>query len=368
MNGMNKIERMIEELCPEGVEYKKLGEVCEIMNGKDYKHLSDGDIPVYGSGGIMTYVDTFAYDKPSILLPRKGSIGNIFYVDKPFWTVDTIYWTIIDKNYTLPKFLYYYLSTVNFKSMNKAVGAVPSMTQKIYNSIVVPLPPLPIQEEIVRILDKFSQLEAELEAELDCRKRQYEYYRDKLLGFEGREDVEWKKLGDVCQVLRGKRLTKKELSENGTFPVFHGGLSPIGYYTSPNRAANSAMIIDVGASAGTVGYSDKAFWSSDGCFCFSHEDNTIYQKYLYYYLQSIEISIKGKVRTAGIPTLDNKDVERLSIPIPSLSEQQHIADILDRFEALTSDISQGLPAEIKARHQQYEYYRDKLLTFKPKTA
>ncbi len=319
----------------------------------------------------MTYVNSYMYDKPSVLLPRKGSIGNLFYVDKPFWTVDTIYWTIIDTTYTLPKFLYYCLSTINFKSMNTAVGAVPSMTQKIYNSVFIPLPPIPIQEEIVRILDKFTQLEAELEAELDCRKRQYEYYRDKLLSFDalrGARQVRWMKMSEICKVLRGKRLTKRDLSCNGTFPVYHGGLSPIGYYTSANRLANSAMIIDVGASAGTVGYSDRAFWSSDGCFCFSHEDDIISQKYLYYYLQSIEVSIKGKVRTAGIPTLDNKDVERLIIPVPPLSEQQRIADILDRFEALTTDISQGLPAEIRARRQQYEYYRDKLLTFNRKLA
>lgn len=113
------------------------------------------------------------------------------------------------------------------------------------------------------------------------------------------ENVEWKKLGEVCKVLRGSRLTKKELVETGKYPVFHGGIEPIGYYNQSNRKANSTMIINVGASAGTVGYSANDFWSSDGCFCFSHNEQ-LNQRYLYYSLQNIETFIKSKVRKAGV--------------------------------------------------------------------
>ena len=175
-------------------------------------------------------------------------------------------------------------------------------------------------------------------------------------------DVRWIKIGEFCKILRGKRLTTKELDTNGKFPVFHGGIKPIGFYPHSNRAANSTMIINVGASAGTVGFCKTAFWSSDGCFCFTH-NKIVIQKYLFYVLQSMEISLKSKVRIAGIPTLDNKNIERLVIPVISLSEQQRIISILDKFETLVNDLTEGIPAEIAAVQEQYEYYRNKLLSF-----
>ena len=170
--------------------------------------------------------------------------------------------------------------------------------------------------------------------------------------------VEYKRLGDICKVLRGKRLTTRDLSEDGPFPVYHGGIEPIGYYNNYNREANSVMIINVGASAGTVGFCDKKFWSSDGCYCISHNES-IMQKFLYYALQTIEFSIKSKVRKAGIPTLDNKEVERIEIPFPPLEIQEEIVKILDRFAEYTAE----LQAQLQARQEQYEYYRNKLLTF-----
>lgn len=123
------------------------------------------------------------------------------------------------------------------------------------------------------------------------------------------------------------------------------------------------MVINVGASAGTVGFSKEEFWSSDGCFCMSHSPELL-GRFLYYYLQTKEPLLFSRVRKAGIPTLDGKVLEELEIAIPSLSEQQRIVDILDRFDSLTTDLTQGLPAEIEKRKLQYEYYRDKLLTFK----
>lgn len=168
---------------------------------------------------------------------------------------------------------------------------------------------------------------------------------------------------EKCEVLRGKRLTTKELSSNFNIPVYHGGVEPIGYYDKSNREANSTMLINVGASAGTVGFCNKEFWSSDGCFCFSHND-LIMQKFLFYALQSIENIIKAKVRKAGIPTLDNKEIERISIPLPPIEVQERIVSVLEKFETLVKDLSQGLPAEIEARQNQYEFYRNRLLSFK----
>ena len=179
---MSKLKELINELCPNGVEYKALGEVAKISNGRDHKHLSDGDFPVYGSGGIMRYADEYIYNQESVLIPRKGSIGNIFYIDFPFWTVDTIFYTKINIDLIKPKYFYYYLKTQRLEELNTG-GGVPSLTKSVLDKVLIPIPPLPIQHEIVRILDTFTELTAELEAELEARKKQYEYYRDQLLTF-----------------------------------------------------------------------------------------------------------------------------------------------------------------------------------------
>ncbi|EFB8995605.1 restriction endonuclease subunit S [Escherichia coli] len=187
-------------------------------------------------------------------------------------------------------------------------------------------------------------------------------YLEKLL--DGTE-VEWKALGDVTSVLRGKRLTKNLLSAEEKFPVFHGGLEPLGYYNKSNRPANTVMIINVGASAGTVGYSTVDFWSSDGCFCLEHNE-LLNNRFLYFALIGYQSLLKSKVRVAGIPTLDAIVVNKLLIPIPcpsnpekSLAIQSEIVRILDKFTALTAELT----AELNMRKKQYNYYRDQLLSF-----
>ncbi|EIH4671985.1 restriction endonuclease subunit S [Escherichia coli] len=188
-------------------------------------------------------------------------------------------------------------------------------------------------------------------------------YLEKLL--DGTE-VEWKALGDVTSVLRGKRLTKNLLSAEEKFPVFHGGLEPLGYYNKSNRPANTVMIINVGASAGTVGYSTVDFWSSDGCFCLEHNE-LLNNRFLYFALIGYQSLLKSKVRVAGIPTLDAIVVNKLLIPIPcpsnpekSLAIQSEIVRILDKFTALTAELT----AELNMRKKQYNHYRDLLLSFK----
>ena len=163
-----------------------LSDCVEIKNGKDYKNLSDGNYPVYGSGGIMTYVNNYCYDKPSVLIPRKGSLNNLFYVEEPFWNVDTIFYTDINDNLISPKFLYYLLQTKHLENLNKA-GGVPSLTQSMLNKVLISFPCLNKQKQIISILDRFDKLcndiSEGLPAEIDARQKQYEYYRDKLLSF-----------------------------------------------------------------------------------------------------------------------------------------------------------------------------------------
>lgn len=168
------------------VVYRKLGEVCRIKNGRDYKHLGEGKVPVYGSGGIMKFVDEYVYDKPTVLIPRKGSLSNLFYVDTPFWNVDTIFYTEIDSNQICPKFLFHFLTTQKLEKLNMA-GGVPSLTQTTLNKLPIPLLPLSEQARIVEILDKFDTLTNSisegLPLEIQLRKQQYEYYREQLLDF-----------------------------------------------------------------------------------------------------------------------------------------------------------------------------------------
>ena len=175
------------------------------------------------------------------------------------------------------------------------------------------------------------------------------------------EQVEWKKLGEICKVQRGKRLTKNLLNENASYPVFHGGLEPLGRFHQFNREADTVMVINVGASAGTVGYSNCQFWSSDGCFCISHSE-LLNNKYLFYYLQTKTHFLQSQVRHAGIPTLDNLVVEKINLPILSLKEQNRIVGILDTF----MDSIENLKQQIDQRRKQYEHYRDQLLDLEGK--
>ena len=181
---------------------------------------------------------------------------------------------------------------------------------------------------------------------------------EKMIAEQCPNGVDRVQISSFSKILRGKRLTKSQLSESNGFPVFHGGKEPIGFYSESNREADTVMVINVGASAGTVGYYDKEFWSSDGCFCLSH-NKEVNNKYLYAVLLENEFSIKAKVRYAGIPTLDQSVIEKIEIPLPPLSIQEEIVSVLDKF----SELIEKTDEEIALRQKQYEYYREKLLTF-----
>ncbi len=179
-------------------------------------------------------------------------------------------------------------------------------------------------------------------------------FLEKLL--KGRE-VEWRKLGEVCEILRGKRLTKKELNENGKYPVYHGGIIPLGYYDKFNRKANQTMIINTG-SVGEVAWSDVEFWSSDGTFVIETGENII-DKYLYYFLKTTEFYLKSQKREGGVPTIEKNAIINLKIPIPPIDVQEEIVTILDKFTELNKELNK----ELNAREKQYKYYLNKLLTF-----
>ena len=168
-------------------------------------------------------------------------------------------------------------------------------------------------------------------------------------------------MGDITTITRGIRLVKNQLDEKGKYPVYQNSLIPLGYYNEANREANSAFVISAGA-AGEICYSKVAFWAADDCFCFDYND-CINSRYLYYSLQKQQALISSQVRRAGVPRLSRSVLENIIIALPPIKEQNRIVEILDRFDKLCNDISEGLPAEIEARQKQYEFYRDKILKF-----
>ncbi len=243
------------------IEWLPLAELARIKNGKDWKHLNEGDVPVYGSGGIMGYVDAYSYNQPTVLIPRKGSITNIFYVDTPFWNVDTIYYTEIDGSRLLPKYLYHFITTIDMMALDTGSGR-PSLTQSILNEVAVPIPcpsnlkkSLEIQGEIVRILGTFTELTAELTA----RKRQYNYYRDQLLRFED-GDVEWKTLEEVTTSIASGR--NKFRSTEGPYPVY-GSTGQIGFTSDATYSGDVLLVARVGANCGRVNAVSGVFDVSD---------------------------------------------------------------------------------------------------------
>lgn len=380
---MSKLDELITEFCPEGVEYRELSEVLTIRNGKDYRGFPEGDIPVYGSGGIMTYIDTSLYEKPSVLIPRKGSLDKLYYVDVPFWTVDTIFYTEINTSIIEPKFVFYHLQSQHLEKLNTA-GGVPSLTQTILKKVRIPLPPLPVQQEIVRILDNFTELTAELTAELTTRRKQYEYYRDLLLTFDDNPAVKWMTLGEISI------NTYSGGTPRANHPEYYGGDIPwlrtqevrfLDIYDTEMRITpealknssakwipeNCVIVAISGATAGRCAINKIPLTTNQHCCCLEINPEQANYRYVFHWVSSQYEKLKSLGQGAR-SDLNSGIIKGYPIPVPSLEEQERIVTILDRFDALCNDLTSGLPAEIEARQKQYEYYRDKLLSFKELTA
>ncbi|EGQ8324774.1 restriction endonuclease subunit S [Morganella morganii] len=383
MNELSYLEKLLDGV---GIEWKCLSDVARIKNGKDHKSLGEGKFPVYGSGGIMRYADTYAYNKPSVLIPRKGSLGNLFFIDVPFWTVDTIFYTEIDEAQIHPKYFYYYLTTVGLGEMNQA-GGVPSQTQSVLNKLKIPIPcpenrkkSLAIQAEIVRILDAFTAMTAELTAELNLRKKQYKHYRDQLLSF-AKMELEWKTLGWVGDVRMCKRILKNQTSDVGDIPFFKIGTfgkAPDAYisrdiFEEYKDRYHYPRVGEVLISAsGTIGRAvifngEDAYFQDSNIVWLENDESKVLNKYLFYFYQVANWNVSdGGV----IKRLYNDNIKKTLIPIPfpsdpkrSLAEQARVVAILDKFDTLTNSVLEGLPREIELRQKQYEYYRNLLLSF-----
>lgn len=361
---MSRIDDLIAEYCPDGVEYKRLGDVCKIKNGKDYKHLSAGDIPVYGSGGVMDVrVDTSVYNRPTVLLPRKGSIANVFYVDGPFWNVDTIFYTVIDEEQVISRYLYHVMMNAHIENYSTGSAARPSLTQSALNKIEIPVPPLPVQEEIVRILDSFSSLEAELEAELEARRKQYAYYRDQLI--RDCPSIRWIPLSEISENCdKSRKPIKKEKRIAGKTP-YYGASGVVDYVDGFTHEGDYLLLSEDGANllarSMPIAYQISGRnWINNHAHVLRIENANLRQL-VEMYLNSI--SLEPYITKGAQPKLTKQRMETIAVPVPSEDYLSRIVEMLTKFYALTTSLTDGLPAEIEARRKQYEYYRDRLLSF-----
>lgn len=394
---MKNLETLIQKLCPDGVEFVKLGEVCEIKTGKGItqKDCSESSkYPVYSGGKEpMGYYKEFNRNANTVTVSRVGAAGFVNYVTEDFYLNDKCFSVLPQKDEDInSKYLYYKLKALECCIINmQSGGGVPTINTKKVGSLEIPLPPIEVQTEIVRILDKFTSLEAELEmeleAELDCRKRQYEYYRDKLLSFDnvGRQEVEWKKMSEVC--LKTSKINWKlvegeykyiDLSSVDRDNHKISDCTIINKENAPSRAQQVVKTGDIlfGTTRPTLMrfcYIPKEY-DGEVCstgYCVIRVNNEMINSHFAYHFlftQKFQEYVEGHQKGASYPAISNKDVMSFELPIPSLQEQERIANILDRFESLTTSLQSGLPAEISARRKQYEYYRGKLLTFKRKGA
>lgn len=371
---------ILELLKNEKVEWKKLGEVVEILDSKRKPIKKSerifGNYPYYGANGIQDYVNDYIFDGTFILMGEDGSVMNKNFTPILHWIEKDKIWVnnhahVLGNSsdcYNL-KYIYYYLTTINVSGIVK--GTPPKINQANLRDIEIPIPSLETQEKIVEILDKFTNYVMELQSELQSRTKQYTYYRDKLLSQEYltkvtkemQEDrkVNTLRLEEVCEFKRGKRLVKSELQEDGEFPVYQNSIIPLGYYHENNFERDNTFIISAGA-AGEIVYSDREFWAADDVYVLKTKEN-ITSKYLYYLLLSKQYIIKSKVRKASIPRLSKDDIEKILVEIPPLSLQNKIVKVLDKFQVLLADTKGLIPEEIEQRQKQYEYYREKLLTF-----
>ena len=366
---------ILELLKNEKVEWKKLGEIKEIkvitakIKLKKNEYSEEGEYPIIDQGQdfIIGYTNKesalFDLDEYVIFGDHTESVK---YVDFRFAQgADGIKVLKTDKSYLKPRYLYH--AILNFYERQGKYMRHFSLLKQTE----IPIPSPEIQEKIVEILDKFTNYVTELQSELQSRTKQYTYYRDKLLSeeyltkvtkeMEEDRKVNTLRLEEICEFKRGKRLVKSELQEDGEFPVYQNSIIPLGYYHEKNFERDNTFIISAGA-AGEIVYSDREFWAADDVYVLKTKEN-ITSKYLYYLLLSKQYIIKSKVRKASIPRLSKDDIEKILVDIPPLSLQNKIVKVLDKFQVLLADTKGLLPEEIEQRQKQYEYYREKLLTF-----
>ena len=404
---MSKLDELLRELCPNGVEYKKLGEIATVLRGASPRPIkkyitndSDGvnwikigDVPV-GSKYITQSEEKITKEgAEKSRYVRKGDfiLSNSMSFGRPYiLAIDGCIhdgWLSISnfKDVFLSDYLYYLLSSSAIQQeMKKRAsfgGAVQNLNAEIVKALVLPVPPIEVQSEIVRILDNFTNLTAELTA----RKMQYSYYRDNLLSFN--MPVSKKKIGEITRVFSAARVHKNEWTQEGVpfyrssdvISKFNGvensrGKAYISFDLYKRLSAKSGKIMKddiLITGGGTIGIpyvvpSDEPIYVKDADLLCIQKSKEFNSRFLYHYFLSTEFRkyLENITHNATIAHYTISQIENTPVPLPPLDVQNRIVNVLDNFEKICSDLNIGLPAEIEARQKQYEYYRDKLLSFK----
>lgn len=394
---MSRLEELIAELCPNGVEYKRLADICNRQKGiaitaGEMKELDtpSGDIRIFAAGNTIANVNyedipaASVITIPSVIVKSRGNIGFEYY-DKPFTHKNEMWsYSSKDKNINI-KFVYYFLDNhINEFQVKAKTGKLPQISTPDTDNYKIPVPPLPVQEEIVRILDKFTELTAELATELAKRKPQYQYYRNTLVDFKEGFDrpspingliaelcpngVGYKNLGEVVSFLNGRAYKQQELLSEGKYKILRVGnfyTNDKWYYSDleledDKYCENGDLLFSWAASLGAHIWNEGKTIFHYHIWKLKFDENIISKKYLYYFLNKDIADIQSSVTKSTMVHVSMGSMGKRKIPVPPLPIQEEIVRILDQFEALCN----ALASEIEARKKQYEYYRDKLLTFK----
>ena len=382
---MSILAEMLAEFCPNGVELKKVADVTTVARGIRVVRnqlVEEGEFPVYqNSMKPLGYYEKANCPAKTTFVIGAGAAGEIGYCDIDFWAADDCYYFIHTEELD-NRYLYHVLLSRKAQICSKVRRAsVPRLARTVIENLVIPIPPIEIQHEIVRILDNFTELTKELTKELTARKKQFEYYRDKLLGFD--ISIPKVRLRNIAKdIYRGSGITREQVTEDGIPCVRYGEIyttyniwfDECKSHTTIENIANpkyfeygdilfaitGESVEDIAKSTAYVG-NEKCLAGGD-IVVLKHNQNP---KYLSYVLsthnaqqQKSKGKIKSKVVHSSVPA-----IEEIEIPLPDLEIQNRLVNVLDNFDAICTDLNIGLPAEIEARQRQYEYYRDLLLTF-----
>lgn len=384
---MSELQELIQKLCPDGVEYKKLGDkqVSIMQRGTSLtkNNSTEGAYPVISGGRVPAfYCDKFNREGETITVAGSGAgAGYVQYWNEPIFVCDAF--SIKGCENVSTKYLYYCLTNVQDKIYaTKKGGGVPHVHISSIENFLIPIPHPAIQEEIVKILDRFADYAAELQA----RKEQYEYYRNKLLMFDkmggGTQRVTWLKMSEIGTFIRGKRFVRTDIVSNGVPCIHYGDMyTYYGLYATQSKGRlrselaskmryaqkNDVVIVAAGENKEDIGVGlawlgDEPAAVHDACFIFRSD---LYPQYVSHYLRSnyYHKQIVKYVSEGKICSISAKGLGNAIIPIPAHEEQVRIATLLNNFDALVGDLTKGIPAEMVAVQEQYEYYRNKLLSF-----
>lgn len=382
---MSKLDKLLRELCPDGVEHKKLVDAVSIERGKRVvrSQLSiSGKYPVYqNSLTPLGYHTDYNYNANTTFIIVAGAAGEIGFSDKAFWAADDCFTVVCPEN-VLNRYIYHLLlNNQNQLASKVRKASIPRLSRSAIENLVIPIPPLDVQCEIVRILDNFTNLTAELTA----RKTQYAYYRDKLLKAE--TNAYKYKLGEIATVtkLAGFEFTNYvTYSENGNIIALRGlnvkngrlDLHDVKYVDKSDFSKLERSKLHIGdmlfTHVGTVGQvaivdeEDKYYLAPNVALIRCNKE-VLLPQYMKYYFQTTRFwdkQIRRLLQSSSMQNIPMEKIRKFEIAVPPLDVQNRIVNVLDNFEKICSDLNIGLPAEIEARQKQYEYYRDKLLTFK----